>query len=258
MSALAFLLLAKRLELTRQTAKDTDVAAALCSRFQVAAAAAIEERGQFCVAVPGGSVLAMLAGLPSYIIDWSKVVLAYVNHKCLPLDDEKATHAKAVKLFLSASPGVTVIVPTGGPDASQESQLYASKLAAEKRLPKSNSGTPIFDLMLLGMGSDGHIGSLYPGKPEVLRTSTCVLGVQKSSGPGSITLSLETMNAARSVIIAMTGASKGEAVRTCLEDTHKPGDFPAAMVSCPGGMTWLLDEGAASKLAAGNGVSKLM
>ena len=204
-------------------------------------------------------MLTMLGGLASYRIDWAKCVLAYVNHKCLPLDDEKSTHAKARKLFINASPGLTVLAPGGGADAVEEAKAYADKLAAEPRLQKTNSGVPIFDLMLLGMGADGHVGSLYPGRPEVTGTAaSCVLPVKKGSGPSSMTLSLETMNASRGVVIAMTGASKADAVLEALEVDHQPGEFPAAMVRCAGGMTWLLDDGAASKLGATSGVAKLL
>lgn len=211
------------------------------------------------MAVPGGSVLNMLAGLSSYRIDWTRCVLAYVNHKCLPLDDEKSTHAKARKLFINASPGLTVLAPGGGADAVEEAQAYADKLAAEPRLHKTNSGVPIFDLMLLGMGADGHVGSLYPGRPEVTGSApSCVLPVKKGSGPSSMTLSLETMNSSRGVVIAMTGASKAEAVQTALEVDHQPGEFPAAMVRCAGGVTWLLDDGAAGKLGGTAGVAKLL
>ncbi len=104
------------------------------------------------------------------------------------------------------------------------------------------------------------MGSLYPGRPEPLDTShALVLPVQKGSGPGSITLSLACMSAARRVVLAMSGASKADAVRLCLQDQQAPGAFPAQMVRCPAGeVTWLLDAGAASKLDAAPGVAALL
>jgi 6-phosphogluconolactonase/glucosamine-6-phosphate isomerase/deaminase len=67
------------------------------------------------------------------------------------------------------------------------------------------------------------------------------------------------MNSAQAVVIAMTGASKADAVKTCLEDSSfKRGDFPAQMVRCGGGVTWLLDDGAASKLEAAKGTAALL
>ncbi len=85
-----------------------------------------------------------------------------------------------------------------------------------------------------------------------------MLPVQKGSGPGSITLSLPVMCAARRVVMGMSGASKADAVRLCLQDQQAPGAFPAQMVRCAGGVTWLLDAGAASKLDAAAGVDKLL
>jgi 6-phosphogluconolactonase len=114
---------------------------------------------------------------------------------------------------------------------------------------------------LSGVGADGHVGSLYPGRPEPLvsgASAPSVLPVQKGSGPGSITLSLPVMNAARKVIMCMSGASKADAVRTCMETKVAPGEFPAQMVRCAGGIVWMLDEGAASKLAAAGGVAVLL
>ena len=67
------------------------------------------------------------------------------------------------------------------------------------------------------------------------------------------------MSAARRVVLAMSGASKADAVRLCLQDQQAPGAFPAQMVRCPAGeVTWLLDAGAASKLDAAPGVAALL
>ena len=110
-----------------------------------------------------------------------------------------------------------------------------------------------------GVGADGHVGSLYPGRSEALDTSgALVLPVQKGSGPGSITLSLPVMSAAKSVVLCMSGASKADAVRLCLQEPQAAGAFPAQLVRCDGGLTWLLDAGAAGKLGAADGVAKLL
>ena len=187
--------------------------------------------------------------------------MVYANHKCVELEAENSTHQKARKLFVDACDGLTVLAPSGGADPVAEAKSYEAKmLGLSGRLPFGPGGTPVFDLMLLGMGSDGHVGSLYPGRPEPLDTShALVLPVQKGSGPGSITLSLAVMSAARRVAIAMSGGSKADAVHTCLQQQQPPGAFPAQMVRCPAGeITWLLDAGAASKLDADDGVAALI
>ncbi len=183
-----------------------------------------------------------------------------MNHKAVPLDADNSTHAKARKIFLDAARDCTVLAPGGSEDAAAEAAAYEAKLLAETRIHKEKgSGVAVFDLMLLGMGSDGHVGSLYPNRPEVLSSSSAlVLPVNKGSGPSSITLSLAVMNAARASVVAMTGASKADAVMMCLEDKQPAGAFPAQLVRSVGGVTWLLDEGAASKLAATKGVAALL
>lgn len=155
----------------------------------------------FLQAVPGGSVLKMLGGLKELgkEVDWSKVFLFYVNHKCVPNDDASATHFKALSIFLDACPAVAfsmteaAVGVTKGHDT--DAHLYRNQI--ESVLPQ-HDGLPIFDYMLLGMGKDGHIGSLYPGRKEVLMTDKhqWVLSVDKKS-PSSISLSLPVMNAAR-------------------------------------------------------------
>jgi 6-phosphogluconolactonase len=152
-------------------------------------------------AVPGGSVLKMLGGLKELKaeIDWSKVFLFYVNHKCVPNDDASATHFKALSIFLDACPAVAHPMATAAAGVTKghdtDAHLYRNQIEAV--LPLAD-GLPIFDYMLLGMGKDGHIGSLYPGRKEVLMTDKhqWVLSVDKKS-PSSISLSLPVMNAAR-------------------------------------------------------------
>jgi 6-phosphogluconolactonase len=132
---------------------------------------AIADHGYFALAIPGGSILKMLVG-DDILGDWtSKTVIAYVNHKCVPMDDgDLATHAKARKLFMDQWDGVNVIVLDGTDDGAAEAASYEAKLKvlSDKELPRDASGLPVFDLALIGVGDDGHVGSLYPAREEVL------------------------------------------------------------------------------------------
>jgi 6-phosphogluconolactonase len=238
---------------------DTDaVSAQIRAIVKSAAKSAIAERGIFYLAIPGGSILKMLQGCGDG--DWTRrTVLAYVNHKCVSMDDTNlATHAKAVKLFLQQWDGCTPILLDGTDNGPAEAAAYAAKLVAAN-IPTKNGGIPIFDLALIGVGDDGHIGSLYPRRPEVLvndPTQTVLAVAMKS--PPSITLSLPVMQNARQVVVAACGVSdkypqgKSDAMRQAIvSETETLESFPA--VGLREVATWIMDEAAASKLGAAYG-----
>lgn len=126
-----------------------------------AAKSAIEERGYFALAIPGGSILKMLMG-DDILGDWtSKTTIAYVNHKCVDMDDgELATHAKARKLFLDNWTGANTIIMDGTDKGDEEAAAYEAKMKglSAEILPRDESGLPMFDLALIGVGDDGHVG----------------------------------------------------------------------------------------------------
>ena len=230
------------------------VGAALMARVEAAAAKAIAERGQFALAIPGGSVLNMLAGSKP---EWaSKCTLAYVNHKCVAMDDASlATHAKATAKFLKDWDGVNAIIMDGTGDAVAEAKAYEAKMQAcsSAVLPRDASGMPVFDMMLIGVGDDGHVGSLYPGRGEVLDTSGAWVLPVEMKVPGSITLSLPVMAGAKEVVIAACGVSekypmgKSEAMARGIEGDETPSTFPATGLREVA--TWILDQPAASALS---------
>jgi len=117
-------------------------------------------------------------------------------------------------------------------------------------LPRNEKGTPVFDVLALGMGSDGHLGSLYPNRAEVSRRDACVLHVEQDGKPPSITLSLPVMNAAKEVIVLAVGEKKAEAlVKALKEDAGDGGvSFPAQALHPKEDSTWILDEAAAKLL----------
>ena len=227
---------------------------------QEAAEAAIADRGYFALAIPAGSILKMLVGDDILADgDWTtKTTIAYVNHKCVPMDDiELATHAKASKLFLNAWNGCTTLVMDGTDQGPAEAASYEAKLKALSAdiLPRDpTTGLPVFDLALIGVGDDGHVGSLYPGRDEVLvgADGPWVLPVAMKDPP-SITLSLPVMAAARQVVVAACGVSdkypqgKSEGMRRAVADpTETIQTFPA--VGLRSVATWIMDEAASSKL----------
>ena len=214
-----------------------------------AAAAAIADKGHFWLAIPGGSILKMLVGSKG---DWtSQTTIAYVNHKCVPMDDaDLATHAKAMKLFMNEWDGCHPIVLDGTDDGDAEAASYQMKLNAVPL--DSDTGVPQFDLALIGVGDDGHVGSLYPNRDEVLETQKWVLSVAMKSPP-SISLSLPIMANAKQVVVAACGVSdkypqgKSDAMRRAIvEEEETLQSFPA--VGLRQKATWIMDKAAASKL----------
>lgn len=189
---------------------------AICNDFIISAQNAISRHDRFYCAVPGGSVLKMLSGLKKIhedkgFLDWNKIHMFYVNHKCVPVDDASSTHFKAQSIFLDFCPiNAYKMSESSGGASGHDTDADMYKVQIEGILPVKD-GLPIFDYMLLGMGKDGHIGSLYPERKEVLMTDkhTWVLSVDKKNPP-SISLSLPVMNAAREVRVVLTGADKAK------------------------------------------------
>ena len=222
-----------------------------------AAKKAIDERGFFALAIPGGSILKMLVG-DDIVGDWTtKTTIAYVNHKCVNMSDgDLATHAKAMKLFLNKWKGCNTLILDGTDQGAAEAEAYERKLKAlsEDVLPRDSSGLPVFDLALIGVGDDGHIGSLYPGREEALvgAEGPWVLPVALKDPP-SITLSLPVMANAKQVVVAACGVSdkypQGKSAgmrRAIVAEGETLTSFPA--VGLRKSATWVMDKAAASKL----------
>ena len=221
---------------------------ALCLEVEENAKACIEERGWFTLAVPGGSVAKSLAGLKAVEgVDWTKVHLFFVNErtpegKCFKLASETWVDAVGI-------PSENVHkVGTGTP--AKEARAYETQMRELDGdvLPCDEvNGLPIFDLILLGMGKDGHVGSIYPESDALNdETGAAVLGVDMPE-KRSITMSLALINTAERVVVACAGADKAETVREALEGDES--ELPGAMVSAFS-TVWFLDMEAASKLEA--------
>jgi 6-phosphogluconolactonase len=237
---------------------ESDVTSAVHSIVSNAAKSAIASRGHFALAIPGGSVLKVLTSLEP---DWdvSKMTLAFVNHKCVPIDDVKtAIEAQARTKFLDRW-GFNNIISLGGTsDGEKEAKEYEAKLKSlsDSILPRDGDGFPMFDLALVGVGDDGHIGSLYPnrGEIDVVDGPWVVPAFQKD--PPSISLTLPVMQRAKQTVISAAGKSekypngKAEAMRLAVaEENITPKDFPASALR--DSAVWIFDEPNGSQLGMG-------
>ena len=178
--------------------------------------------------------------------DWSSATVWFNDERCVPPEDPDSNFGmaeRALLMQLSAGPRVVRMEGELGPDAG--AGAYEAEVRARM------GGDPRWDLMLIGMGPDGHIASLFPGKPEVEERSRLAVGVPLAGMEPQvprISLTLPALCSARSAVLLITGEGKADTVARVFGDG---GDrsLPAAMVDLRyGSLTVLLDQAAASKL----------
>ncbi len=133
-------------------------------------------------------------------------------------------------------------------DSCEAARLYAQEMA---RIMQSQNGNfPRFDLVILGMGSDGHTASLFPGSAGLDETSGWVVPNQPSHGGlKRITLTFPVLNAAAQVLFFVAGQDKATTLRKVLEGPHQPHILPAQGIKpLNGSVSWYIDRAAASAL----------
>lgn len=225
-------------ELSREAARD----------FVERAEAAVAERGRFAVALAGGSTpeatYRELARDYSGRDFWRYTHAFFGDERTVPPEDEDSNYRMAREALLDR-------VRAGGV-YRMKGELTPEMAAAEyeREMQGFFGAAPVFDLILLGIGSDGHTASLFPGTPalEVADRWTVANPVKKLSTE-RITLTAPVINAARAVQFLVAGESKAEAVSKILDGEAAPNEYPSKMIRLENGdLTWLLDTAAASAL----------
>jgi 6-phosphogluconolactonase len=230
------------------------LAARAAALFFVAARQALAARGRFTVALSGGtSPLPLFRRLgeeaPHTGIDWGAVHVFWADERCVPPDHGESNFRQANELFLSRLPGPGPVIHRIAGELLP--QVAAERYAAELSSIFGSVRRPDFDLILLGVGSDGHTASLFPGMNWAAHAgqSTMAVFVEKLRSH-RITLTLPVLNAARQVLFLVTGADKAAIVAAILQG---PGgtNCPAALVRPHDGtVAWLLDGEAAGRLVS--------
>lgn len=216
---------------------DAAVAKQLVADVTAAANAAISAKGSFSLCIPAGSVVSALKDLSPSAVDWSKVNVFFTGERL----GANKSYVAAIDAFCEKCNIENVFFPLFRPLFSTGAPLpeFAVKeaAAAYTALLKShpsidNSGPiPSFDLLLLGVGDDGHCGSLHPQSSHIKAAGdgTVTFGIHKE-GKNQIAISMDVMRASKKVILACTGAKKKDAVRRALSGDFEPHGCPAALV----------------------------
>jgi 6-phosphogluconolactonase len=228
---------------------------AAAERVVSSAAEAIERHGRFDWALSGGStpeqlytLLASRELLPR--IDWSRVSFFFGDERCVPPDDPQSNYRMALASLLGplGVPAERVHRMLGELGAEIAAERYQAEL--ERCLAREGNGLPAFDLVLLGMGADGHTASLFPGTAALDERARWVAGSHPDGLVPRVTLTLPLINAARRVLFLVSGADKAQAAREVLHGSS-PLPLPAARVRpLAADAEWLLDAAAASSLGS--------
>jgi 6-phosphogluconolactonase len=175
--------------------------------------------------------------------DWSRVELWWGDERCVPPDDENSNYRMAKRALLDRLQRPPAVVHRIPGEAGKEAG--ADEYEAEL-------GDTELDLLLLGIGPDGHVASLFPGKPSLDVTDRRVIGSEPGLEPwvDRVTLTLPALRAANEILFVVSGDAKADAVRRAFAAEPSP-ETPASLVRAASGRTTaILDRAAAAAIEA--------
>jgi 6-phosphogluconolactonase len=176
-------------------------------------------------------------------IDWSRVNLFWADERCVPANDKESNFGMTMEILLKNVPVLEENVHRifGNYDPALEAQRYSDDL---KKYLKLRNGFPEFDLILLGMGEDGHTASIFSNQMELLDSDkVCAVSVNPETGQKRITLTGKVINNADRIYFLVTGKNKAEVVATILKKSNDYMKYPAGNIKAA---EWYLDEDAGS------------
>lgn len=198
----------------------------LASDFEAEGKRALAARGTFTVALPGGSVAsAFFPRLALLSFDWTLTEFFWTDERAVPPSDPESNYAAARSLWFE---------PAGVPDArihrmpAEKADLVSAAQEYAEELKAFAGDPPCLDFVLLGVGSDGHVASLFPGRPMFGNDLVAAVVDAPKPPPRRMTLTLPVLTGARRVVAAALGRSKGRAIHDALE--HHQSMLPVALV----------------------------
>ncbi|MBD0293053.1 MAG: 6-phosphogluconolactonase [Jiangellaceae bacterium] len=240
-----------------------ELAAAAAGRLVTRVADAQAARGAASIVLTGGGIgiatLAAVARSPArFAVDWAHLDVWWGDERYLPTGHPDRNETQARQALLGAVPvdparihPIPATDGRGGGDPDVAAGDYATELAAATR-PENHADVPTFDVLMLGVGPDGHVASLFPDQPALYereRTVVAVRGAPKPP-PTRITLTFPAIRAAAEVWLVVAGEDKAAAVRMALSGAGEL-QVPASGARGRQRTLWLLDRAAAAQLPRG-------
>jgi 6-phosphogluconolactonase len=210
-------------------------------------AASVAQRGRAHLAISGGTTPGgtyRLLSLP----DPSAVEVWFADERCVGPEDPQSNYLMALETLLDHAPGALVHRIEGELGAEAAAAAYEALL--RERVPSELAGVPVLDVIVLGIGEDGHTASLFPDNPALRARGAACLPVHDSPKPppDRVTLSLEVLNAARSSVLLATGAGKAQALARALGAPEPT--VPSSLLD-GSRLTVIADAAALAEVAAG-------
>jgi len=209
---------------------------------------AIESRGRFLVSLAGGSTpMKLYEKFADVKIDWTRVHFFWGDERCVPIDDAGNNYGQAKKVFLDKINATNIHrVNTDLPPASA-ARHYAHTL---KFFAEPPLDFPRFDLVILGLGEDGHTASLFPNSPVDVEEPVIAVTAQYQDRPANrITLTQKVFNEAKEIWFLVTGKNKADILNTVINGEKNLELYPAQRIQPKNGnLIWWVDEEASSSL----------
>jgi 6-phosphogluconolactonase len=225
------------------------------AEFALLAASAVHRKGSFSVALSGGStpkgLYTLLASKQAPAVPWAETSIFFSDERFVPPDDPESNFRMANQTLLSKVPLPSAnVFPMRTEQSNPEEVAVQYESAIENHFASRPGQIPTFDLILLGLGPDGHTASLFPGSAALEEHNHLVVSnwVEKFKAY-RLTFTYPIINHAASVIFLVSGSDKAEIVEEVFE--HPEAKLPAqGVMPSNGKLLWLIDRNAASQLSA--------
>ena len=205
------------------------------------------------ISLSGGStpklLFSVLAENYADQVQWSKVHFFWGDERMVAPDDAQSNYGEANALLLSKIdiPDSNVHRVLGEAEPVAECARYETEI--EKYVSANQQEVPSFDILMLGMGSDGHTASIFPHQMEFLTSErVCELATHPDSGQKRVSVTGKVLNAAKRVFFLVTGASKADVLEEIINQTGKFETYPTSFVKPANPATFYIDQAAGAKL----------
>lgn len=208
----------------------------------------IANRGRFLISLAGGSTpMKLYEQLANEKLDWTRVHFFWGDERCVPVDDPGNTYGQVKKVFLDKINATNIhrINTDLSPDSAATHYAHTLKFFAEPPLD-----LPRFDLVLLGLGEDGHTASMFPNSPVEVDSPVIAVTANYQDRPvNRVTLTQKVFNEANEIWFLVTGKNKAEILNKILNSEKDLALYPAQRIQpTNGNLIWWVDEDASKNL----------